>query len=621
MARFQKRKLSKKETSAQKRQADLVDPNAVSESTEPKVVVKKTVAIPKVVSVKELAEITNLPVTTVIGALMKNGVLANINENVDLETAQIIGDDLGFEIVEKIEDTNIVKEVKEVSISKSLVPRPPVVAIMGHVDHGKTSLLDKIRATDVAAGESGGITQHITAFQVNVNHGKVKNRLITFIDTPGHAAFTTMRSHGTAITDIVVLIVAADDGVMPQTIEVIEQAKSNNVPIIVAINKVDKPGADPMKAKQQLLEHGLNPEEWGGDTVVVEVSAKTGKGIEELLESLALFADLKEYKADPTEDASGVVIESRMRKGSGPLAVVLVENGTLKPGQTVVIGGNYGKIRMLEDTLGKKITQALPSTPVRIAGLNGLPTFGDRLQVVGSEKEARNEALKHHQVQTHDFVSAKKIVSEENATQLEFNIIIKADVQGSLEAIKQSLNSISHPEIKVKIVHEGIGAVSESDVNMAKATGAVVLAFRVQVLALSKRIAELEKVKISSYEVIYDLIDAVKAEMSEALPPEVLEIETGKLKVLAIFRYDKKKTIFGGMVEEGEIKRSDKIRVLRGEKEIYVGQVEVLKQGKEEAPVAVSGSECGISVSGPVDVMENDTVVAFHTEERDKVVN
>lgn len=624
MARFKKRKLSKKEASAAKKQESQASQfSSTQVSTEQVPKTKKQIEVPAVVSVKDLSDTMGLPVTSVISALMKSGVLANINENIDFLTAQIIGDDLGFEIVEKRKSDVITQPQKVEITGKKLTTRPPVVAIMGHVDHGKTSLLDKIRQADVVAGESGGITQHISAFQVEIKLKKEAKRLITFIDTPGHAAFTTMRTHGTAITDMVVLIVAADDGVMPQTVEVIEQAKANNVPIIVAINKIDKPGADINKAKQQLVEHDLTAEEWGGETIVVEVSAKTGEGIDKLLESIALFADLKNYQADDTEQATGVVIESHMHKGSGPLAIILIENGTLHKGESIVVGKYWGRVRILSDTLDRPLIEAKPSTPVRLAGLNGLPTFGDRLLVVHSEREAKDQAEKHQEHVASDFVSAKKIVSsesEEQAKTHDFNLVIKADVKGSQEAIKQSLTAINHPEINLQIVHEGIGAVSESDVNMASTSKALLVAFRVSVMGAAKRLAELEKVMIKSYDVIYDLIDEVKAMMSDILPPELKEVETGRLKVLATFRFDRKITIFGGLIESGELKRNDRIRIIRGTKEVYTGKIEALRSGKDETSEVDSGRECGVSVAGLVDVLKDDVLIAYHVDEIKRTV-
>jgi translation initiation factor IF-2 len=432
-----------------------------------------------------------------------------------------------------------------------------------------------------------------------------------------------MRSHGTAITDIVILIVAADDGVMPQTIEVIEQSKKNNVPIIVAINKIDKPAADPNKVKQQLAEYQLTPEEWGGETIFVETSAETGKGIDDLLEAIAIFADMKNYQANPDEKATGVVIESFMHKGSGPVATILIENGSLRKGDPVVIGNQWGRVRILQDTLEKDIDLALPSMPIRIAGLRGLPNFGDRLLVVESEKEAKNQAqIDQRQPQTVDFVSARRLSSDDQIEDkvVELNLVVKADVKGSLGAIKKLFNDINHPEVKIKIVHEGIGPISESDVNMAKASSAIVVGFRVKILAVAKKLAELEAVKIYHQTIIYDLLKKVKEEMSVLLPPETIEKTVGKLKVLAIFRYDKKKTIFGGIVEEGEINRKDQIKILRGQKEIYRGEIKALRHGKDEASSVSSGSECGISVDGLVDVLKDDLAIAFKEEIIKKIV-
>jgi len=628
MARFKKRKLSKKEAAAIKKQEDFSAADREDfplEQTKVQSKSRKMIVLPPVVSVKELSSKMDLPVTTIISALMKNGVLANINQSVDFDTAQIIGDDLGFDIEAVKGEEVIVETEKSESIvdQKNLLSRPPIVAIMGHVDHGKTSLLDKIRSSNIAAGESGGITQHISAFQIKVNSKKAKGRLITFIDTPGHEAFSAMRSHGTAITDIVILIVAADDGVMPQTIEVIEQSKKNNVPIIVAINKVDKPAADPNKVKQQLTEYQLTPEEWGGETIFVETSAETGKGIDDLLEAIAIFADMKNYRANPNEKATGVVIESFMQKGSGPVATILIENGSLKKGDPIVIGNQWGRVRILQDTLEKDIDSALPGMPIRIAGLRGLPNFGDRLLVVESEKEAKNQAqIDLHQPQAIDFVSARRLSSDDQTEDkvVELNLVVKADVKGSLGAIKKLFNDINHPEVKIKIVHEGIGPISESDVNMAKASSAIVVGFRVKILAVARKLAELEAVKIYHQTIIYDLLKKIKEEMSVLLPAETVEETLGKLKVLAIFRYDKKKTIFGGIVEEGEINRKDRIKILRGQKEIYRGEIKALRHGKDETSSVGSGSECGISVDGLVDVIKDDLAIAFKEQIIKKVV-
>lgn len=620
MARFVKRKLSKKEAAYNRKLEMNQTQNSSPVEIEDQAVreEKRTIEIPEVISVKDFADVLSLSVTAVISNLIKNGVLANINENIDFETAEIVGDDLGFKVTKKVEQAGIVRQEKDlITNNKKLTARPPVVAVMGHVDHGKTSLLDKIQETNVVAGESGGITQHISSFQAKIKLGG-KDRLITFIDTPGHAAFTTMRAHGAAITDIVVLIVAADDGVMPQTVEVIEQAKTNNVPVIVAINKIDKSDKDLNRVMQQLADQQLVPEEWGGETITVPVSAKTGEGVNKLLESIALLADLKDYKADPKEKGTGVVIESHIHKGSGPLAIVLVENGSVKKGDPIVIGGIYGKIRILEDAIGGKIESAGPSTPVRIAGLSGLPAFGERLLVVSSEREAKQEAETHRRQISQDYVTAKKINQDDSQTaldQVDVNLVIKADVVGSLEALRQSLLKIHHPNLNLKIVHEGIGSVSESDVNIARASKALILAFRVNVLQASKRLAELEKIEVKSFQVIYNLLDQVKEVIIEKLPPKIEEVETGRLKILATFRFEKKRTVFGGLVESGELKRGDNIRILRGEKEIYAGKIEELRSGKDIVQSISSGSECGISVNEMVDVLKDDVVVAYRIDE------
>lgn len=585
---------------------------------------KKQTYISEVVTVKEFAEKLNLPVTVVISELMKNGVLATINETIDFETASIVGEYLGAEVLlEEKEEKSTKKITAEVS-AKDLTPRPPVVTIMGHVDHGKTTLLDNIRRTHVVLGESGGITQHISAYQVTLSDTKnkeLKNKTITFIDTPGHAAFSAMREHGTAITDMVVLIVAADDGVMPQTAEVIQQTKMNNVPVIVAINKVDLPGADVMKVKQQLSDQELIPEDWGGKTVMVEISAKTGLGIDNLLEMILLQAEMMELKANPKENAVGIVIESHMQKGAGPMALVLIDNGTLHKSDPVSIGASYGKVRILEDFAGKPLNLAGPSTPVRIAGLKSLPDFGDRLLAFGSEKEARENSLKMKTNKSHlRIATAKKIGTADEpseAKRIEFNLIVKADVQGSLEALKSSIEDIDGQEINVKIVSEGVGAISESDVTLAKATSSQVVGFRVQALGAARRIADKDGVNIKVFDVIYELLDYIKSEMSNLLPPEIIEEELGHGNVLAIFRDDKKGFVAGGSIESGKISNNDEIKFLQngppagGEK--YRAKILSLRREKNEVKECESGSECGFSLPSGAKISVGDKYIAFKT--------
>lgn len=575
-------------------------PSVTTENTN----LPKTVQLPAVITVKDLSEITSIPVVTLISELMKSGILAAINESIDFETAAIICDDLGVKCELKTDEKIDTTEATTASTNdnKNLIERPPVVTVMGHVDHGKTSLLDRIRLADVAASESGGITQHISAYQVKLPSAKnkdLKNKVITFIDTPGHAAFSALRSHGAAITDIVVLIVAADDGVMPQTVEVIEQCKINHVPILVAINKIDLPSADVMKVKQQLSEYDLLPEEWGGKTIVVEVSAKTGVGIDNLLELILAQAEMMELKADPQEKAFGVVIESHLHKGAGPLALVLVENGTLHLGDIVQVGNTWGRIRIMEDYNRESIKEASPSMPVRIAGLNGLPSFGEHLMAFSSEKEAKIASSKSVQRTDLKIATAKKLSDDEEKKDrhdLEYRMIIKSDVKGSLEAIKKLLSEINTLELKVKIVGEGIGAVSESDVTMAKATDAVVYSFRVPTLISAYKISEKDGVKIKSYEVIYELIDQIKVELSKMLAPEVREEVLAEGKILAIFRNDKKMYVAGAKLDQGKVTVGDRIRLKDNDQVILDDEVLSLRREKDSANDVSAGVEFGLGL-------------------------
>lgn len=588
---------------------------------------KKQVNIPEVVTVKDFAERAGLSVTAVITELMKNGVFATINETIDFETASIVGEYLGVQIVPlAVEERVFEKTAISQTNVKDLVPRPPVVTIMGHVDHGKTTLLDRIRKAHVAEGESGGITQHISAYQVtleNTKNKELKNKTVTFIDTPGHAAFSAMRQHGSTITDIIVLIVAADDGVMPQTIEVIEEAKNSNVPVIVAINKVDLPGADIMKVKQQLSDHGLLPEDWGGKTVMVEISAKTGQGVDDLLEMILLQAEMMELKANPKDNAFGVVIESHMQKGAGPMAFVLIDNGTLHKGDPISIGASFGKVRILEDFKGQAIIEAGPSAPVRIAGLKTLPDFGDHLLAFSSEKEARENSSKSQTSKTQLNIATAKRMAGENepvVKNIEFNLIVKADVQGSLEALKSSIAGIEGQEISVKVISEGVGAISESEVTLAKATNAQVVGFRVQALGAAKKIADKESVKIKVFDVIYELLDYIKAEMSDLLPPEIIEEELGHGKILAIFRDDKKGFVTGGSVESGKIAVGDEIKFLQNDNEKYRAKVLSLRKEKSEVKECESGTECGFALLAGAKVSVGDQFVTYKTIHKKRVI-
>ncbi|MCX6808858.1 MAG: translation initiation factor IF-2 [Candidatus Berkelbacteria bacterium] len=586
------------------------------------IVDKKQVEIPEIVTVKAFSDKAGLPVTAVIGELMKNGVLASINETIDYETASIIGEYLGVEVIPEISMKRSYSDtvLPLTDTTKNMIPRPPVVTIMGHVDHGKTTLLDRIRKAHVADSESGGITQHISAYQVTLSDTKnkeLKNKTITFIDTPGHAAFSSMREHGTAITDIVVLIVAANDGIMPQTIEVIKQAKSNNVPIIVAINKIDLPDADPMKVKQQLSEYELIPEEWGGKTVMVEISAKQDTGVDNLLEMILLQADMMELKANPDEKAVGVVIESHMQKGAGAMATVLIENGTLRQTEPIAIGSAYGKVRILEDFRGRAIPSAGPSTPVRIAGLRSLPDFGDRLLAFPTEREARDTAQQVEKAKpTVKIATAKRITEkdgEEKREYKELNLVIKCDVAGSLEALKQSIQEIRGDDYSVKIISEGVGSISESDITLAKATKAIVIGFRVLVLGAAKRIADKENVQIENFQVIYQIIDYIKAQIALILPPDVIEDELANGKVLAIFRDDRKGFVAGGMIGEGKITKGDEIKFFQAKAEKYRTKILSLRREKSEVTEASSGAECGFGLPAGANVAVGDSFVVFKT--------
>jgi len=604
------------------------DYNAPVEA-EVKVLKNITIAIPEVITVKDFAEKADIPVVSVISELMKNGMLATINETIDFDTASIIGEYLGVTVEKEAANSSKNRKIEEItSECQNLLERPPIVTIMGHVDHGKTSLLDAIRKTHVTSSESGGITQHISAYQVQLKNAKrkeIENKLITFIDTPGHAAFSAMREHGTVITDIVVLIVAANDGVMPQTKEVIEQAQQNNVPIIVAINKVDLPDADIIKTKQQLSEYNLVAEDWGGKTVMAEVSAKTGQGIDDLLELILLQAEMMELKANYDCKAVGVVVESHMAKGAGSVAVVLVENGILRQGDPIAIGSSFGKVRVLKDYTGKTITEATPSTPVLVSGLKTLPEFGNKLVVYESEKSARESAQQFQNINSNLHVATAKRINDEstdneNLKVVDFNVIVKTDVKGSLEALRKSLTDITHPEVRLNIISDGIGAVSESDVILARATHAKIYGFRVMVSGAAKKIAELEKIEAKTFTVIYELIDTVRAEMSNLLPPLIIEDELGRGVVLAIFRDDKKGFVAGGRVESGRIAAKDMIKVLQDDNEKYRSKIESLRREKSDVKECASGTECGFSLPAHAKVSVGDTFVLFSVRSEKRFV-
>ncbi len=574
-----------------------------------------TIEIEDTITVGTLADKLSLPVTRVIGELMKNGVMATVNERIDFDTAQIIVEELGLEVELKkhvAESPVVTARVRTVSAAGK--SRPPVIAVMGHVDHGKTSLLDAIRGANVVKGEAGGITQHISAYQIEHN-----GRPITFLDTPGHEAFAAIREHGAHLTDLVVIVVAADDGIKPQTIEAIRFARKAGVRIVVALNKIDKEGANVERAKQQLSEQQLLPEEWGGDTVIMEVSAKTGKGVPELLDMLLLVADVEDLKADFDVPASGLIIEAHVEQGRGPVAHALVEAGMLKRGGFIVAGSTYAKIRTLEATDGKTLTEAGPSTPVVITGFKTLPEFGDEFIYADNEKTARSIAEKAEVAGRAaagrlDMNSSEliRMINRNNKIN-EFNIIVKADVQGSLTSVLDSLKALDTDEVAVRVVGTGVGAVNENDVHMAHSSQAVIYAFNVPLPTNVKQLSSRDKVSVRLYKVIYELIDDVREELSTRLAPEVKETELGRLIVRGIFKTTKTEVICGGEVTKGKLTIPAMARVSRGDEVLAEVEVTNLKRGPQDAKVVVEGEMCGLSLAttSKLDLEEGDKIELF----------
>lgn len=575
------------------------------------------IQVPQVVPIRRLSELLTVPVPRIIQVLMSYGVRVTINESVDFDTAAIVADELGY----TIELTSQVPEL-DTAESKASGPkesRPPVVTVMGHVDHGKTRLLDTIRRTNVIATESGGITQHIGAYQVEVKGEKGKNRLITFLDTPGHEAFSAMRAHGANITDIVVLVVAADDGVKPQTLEAVSHAKAANVPIIVTLTKIDKPEADLERTKRQLADIDLLPEEWGGKTIIAPVSSVTGQGIKELLEMILLTADVTEYVASPKALCKGVVIESHLAPGLGPVATILTQEGTLKLGSVIVFQSTYAKVRSMENHLGKRINEALPGTPVRIAGLKAVPEFGELFHEVTNEKVAREES--ERESIERNIRSVKHIglgeISEAIAegSLKELNIIVKADAQGSLEAIRNSVLELSTSEVAIKIVHESVGDINESDINMALASKALVVSFHVAVPPAVRKFASQKGIKISSYDIIYQLIDDLFDALSGLLEPELVEVKLGEFEVLKVFKASKNGGIIGGRVNSGMAERQAKARISRDGNAIGEATIVRIQREKEAVDKVNAGTLCGLSIDSTVVPKPGDQFELYKLEE------
>ncbi len=578
---------------------------------------KRVIKIEEAISVSELSQKLGVKASEIIKKLMSLGIMATLNQLIDADAAGLVAQDYGYEVenVALEEETLIEAELEGKEVE--LKPRAPVVTVMGHVDHGKTSLLDAIRRTNVAGGEAGGITQHIGAYHVHLDKGD-----ITFLDTPGHEAFTAMRARGAKVTDIVVLVVAADDGVMPQTVEAINHAKAAGVPIIVAINKIDLPQAQPDRVKQQLSDYGLIPEEWGGDTIYVEVSAKKGLHIKELLEMILLQAEMLELKAAEDVPARGVIIESKLDKGRGPVATVLVQNGKLRVGSAFVAGVHHGRVRAMIDDRGKRIEEAGPSMPVEILGLSGLPEAGDTLTVVKDEATAKQIALIRERKRAEkERAKTSKISLSELYDKIskgevkELNVIIKADVHGSIEAVKEALSKLSTDKVAIKVIHSAVGGVNEGDIMLASASNAIVIGFNVRADSKAAQLAETEKVDIRIYNIIYDLIDDVKKAMEGLLEPVIREEVLGKAEIREVFRIPKVGNIAGCYVTEGKILRGAKVRLIRDNIVIYDGKIGSLKRFKEDVKEVQSGYECGIGIEGYNDIKVGDIIEAYELRE------
>ena len=577
-----------------------------------------TVKIPDEITVGELASRMKKTAGEVIKTLMKNGVMAAINQTIDFDTAEFVATEMGCKVEKEVTVTIEERIIDDhVDTAEELQPRAPVVVVMGHVDHGKTSTLDAIRKTSVTAGEAGGITQHIGAYTVDVN-----GQMITFLDTPGHAAFTSMRARGAKSTDIAILVVAADDGIMPQTIESINHAKAAEVPLIVAINKMDKPTANPDKIKEQLTKYDLVPEEWGGDTIIVPISAKTGQGLDELLEMVLLTAEVQELKANPNRRAKGTVIEARLDKTRGPIATLLVQNGTLNQGDIIIAGTSVGRVRVMTNDKGRTVKSAGPSIPVEITGLAEVPTPGDEFNAVTDERMARELVEQRKQAQKDALAKLNQKVTLDNlfsrmqeGEMKTLNLIVKADVQGSAEAVKASLEKISNEEVRVKVIHAGVGAINESDVLLASTAGAIIVGFNVRPDAAAQASGQRANVDMRFYRVIYDAIDEIEAAMKGMLAPKYEEAVIGHAEVRMTYKVSAVGTIAGCMVKDGKVTRDSQVRILRDNIVIHEGEIGSLQRFKDAAKEVTAGYECGMSVVKFNDIREGDIFECFIMQE------
>jgi len=613
----QKKQKIKKGGQAKKQEKDITNFNKKKKEQEKEKEVKN-VLVPDEISVGEFAERLALPATTVVKKLFELGIMATVSQNIDFDTAALIGEDLGYTVEKEIiitDEDRLFNDVEDKE--EDLEPRSPVVVVMGHVDHGKTSLLDAIRNTNVIAREAGGITQHIGAYRVRVGDKKV-----TFLDTPGHEAFTAMRMRGAQVTDVAILVVAADDGIMPQTVEAINHAKAAGVTIIVAVNKIDKESANPDRIKQELTEYDLVPEEWGGSTICVPISAKFNQNIDELLEMVTLVADMKELKANPNRRAKGTVIEARLDKGRGPVATVLVQNGTLKSGDIIVAGTAVGRVRAMVDDRGNNVKKAGPSVPVEIIGLSEVPEGGDTFYAVDDERKARavvekrKEKIKEENIQARSAVSLDDLFNQiQQGDVKDLNIIVKADVQGSVEAVKQSLSKLSNEEVRVNCIHGGVGGVTESDVMLAAASNAIIVGFNVRPAGGAMDSAKRNDVDVRFYRVIYHAIEEIEAAMKGMLAPKFRENLLGHAEVRDVFKVSGVGAIAGGYVLDGKISRNSQVRVVRDSIIIHEGVLSSLRRFKDDVKEVASGYECGIGVENYNDIKEGDIIESFIMEE------
>ncbi|EHA6440523.1 translation initiation factor IF-2 [Clostridium perfringens] len=577
----------------------------------------EVIEIGKTITVKELSEKLNKPVNDVIKTLIFTGVMAAINQEIDFETAEKVAEKYEVAVYEKEEENTLEEFEEETDVEEeNLAKRPPIITVMGHVDHGKTSLLDAIRKSKVTSTEAGGITQHIGAYTVEVN-----GETLTFLDTPGHEAFTAMRARGAQITDVVILVVAADDGIMPQTVEAINHCKAANVPMIVAINKMDREGANPDRVKQELTEHGLVVEDWGGDIIAVPVSAKTRENIDTLLEMVLLTSEMQELKADAGRKAKGTVVEAKLDKGRGAVATLLVQNGTLHMGDSIIVGSTYGRIRAMFDDSGKKIKSAGPSIPVEVLGLSEVPAAGDRFTVVKDEKTARNMAeARKEKIRQESFATSHRVSLEDLYSQIkegsvkELSVIVKADVQGSVEAIKASLEKLSTDDVKVRVIHGAVGAISETDITLAAASNAIVIGFNVRPDNNAVAASERDGVEVKTYRVIYDAIEDIKSAMIGMLDPEYKEVVLGTAEIRATYKISNVGTIAGGYVLTGKLVRNADVRVIREGIVIFESKLASLKRFKDDVKEVNAGYECGFSVEKFNDIKEGDIIEAYTME-------